>query len=40
MGREFNLIDEAWIKVMTDDCAIQEISLKEMDSHRLLQFQL
>ena len=36
MEREFNLIDEAWIKVMTDDCAIQEISLKEalLNSHK------
>ena len=26
---EFNLLDEPWIKVMTEDCTAQEISLTQ-----------
>lgn len=29
MERSFNLIDEAWISVITEDCKIQDISLRE-----------
>ena len=29
MERSFNLIDEAWISVITNDCKIQDISLRE-----------
>lgn len=26
---EFNLLDEPWIRVMTEDCTVQEISLTQ-----------
>lgn len=29
MEQEFNLIDEPWIRVRTDDCAVKEVSLKD-----------
>ena len=29
MERSFNLIDESWISVITEDCKIQDISLRE-----------
>ena len=32
---EFNLLDEPWIKVMTEDCTSQEISLTQGSSKRL-----
>ena len=40
---EFNLLDEPWIRVMTEDCTSQEISLTQAlwEGHhyrRLLQF--
>ena len=33
--QEFNLIDESWIRVMTKDCKIKEVSIKEilLNSH-------
>lgn len=36
MEIEFNLLEEPWIRVMTDDCAVRECSLTEalLDSHR------
>ena len=33
---EFNLLDEPWIRVMTEDCAVVECSLMQvlLNSHR------
>ena len=31
--KEFNLLDEPWIRVMTDDCSVKDVSLTDALLH-------